>query len=326
MWQKIGSIFAMIVGWSAVLAFIIYASHLAREYRAKQRVKKVVISLPDSDGANGFTTPEQIHHILEKSNLQFENQQIDSVDIVGISNYISQNGFVRDVDAYVSYLGTLHIDVRQHKPIFRLMSGGLDSYVTENADIFRSPRGSAYYTSVITGNYTPRFPRKFEGNVTEYFENAIGAEDETILKIKRELASLRDSRKEDISQEELAALDSLEGALKQRRTVAEESKKKLRKKREEFDNLINFVSEVSKDPFWSAEMVQFIADTTYMGELSLRIIPRSGNFEIEFGTLGKSTEKLAKLHKFYDKGLPHVGWERFKSVDVRYDKQIICKE
>ena len=36
-------------------------------------------------------------------------------------------------------------------------------------------------------------------------------------------------------------------------------------------------------------------------------------------------EKLTKLYKFYDKGLPHVGWERYKVVDVRYDKQIICR-
>jgi cell division protein FtsQ len=83
---------------------------------------------------------------------------------------------------------------------------------------------------------------------------------------------------------------------------------------------------VNKDPFWSAEVVQIVADTTYLGEISLRMIPRSGNFEIEFGILDKCDKKLAKLHKFYEKGLPYVGWERYKVVDVRYDKQIICRE
>ena len=99
----------------------------------------------------------------------------------------------------------------------------------------------------------------------------------------------------------------------------------MQKRSGDFTNLINFVSKVGRDPFWSAEVVQFVADTTYMGEISLRLIPRSGNFEIVFGTLENSDDKLAKLYKFYDKGLPHVGWERYKVVDVRYDKQIICR-
>lgn len=326
MWRLIGRIFAMIIGWGAVLAFIIYASLLSREQRAEMRVKQIVISLPDNDGVNGFTTPEQIRHILDKSGLQIENELIDSLDIAGISKHIAQNGFVRDVNSYVSNVGNLYIDVTQQKPIVRFMSGGFNSYVTEEREIFRSPKGSAYYAPVVTGNYTPLFPRNYEGDVNKYFASLVEEEDENILQTRRELASLRNRRKRDMKAEELAELDTLESHLKRRRGNAEECIKKIEKKREEFDNLINFVSQVSKDPFWSAEMVQFIADTTYMGELSLRIIPRSGNFEIEFGTLGKSAEKLAKLNKFYDTGLPHVGWDRFKTVDVRYNKQIICKE
>ena len=67
-----------------------------------------------------------------------------------------------------------------------------------------------------------------------------------------------------------------------------------------------------------------MADTTSTGEISLRLIPRSGDFIIEFGTLANSDEKLDKLHKFYDKGLSRIGWEQCKVVDVRYDKQVIC--
>ena len=56
----------------------------------------------------------------------------------------------------------------------------------------------------------------------------------------------------------------------------------------------------------------------------MRLVPRSGNFIIEFGTLANYEEKLEKLRKFYDKGLSHIGWEHYRKVDVRYDKQVIC--
>ena len=101
-------------------------------------------------------------------------------------------------------------------------------------------------------------------------------------------------------------------------------KKKLQERRNDFANLINFVSLLGNDSFWSAEIVQFVADTTSMGEISLRLVPRSGDFIIEFGTLADSSEKLRKLGDFYDEGLSRMGWNLYKTIDVRYNKQVIC--
>ena len=67
-----------------------------------------------------------------------------------------------------------------------------------------------------------------------------------------------------------------------------------------------------------------MADTTTSGEIALRLVPRSGDFIIEFGTLEEREAKLAKLQRFYDKGLSRIGWEHYKTIDVRYDKQVIC--
>ena len=102
--------------------------------------------------------------------------------------------------------------------------------------------------------------------------------------------------------------------------------KKLNERYNDFTNLINFVTKVEEDSFWGAEIVQFVADTISTGEISLRLIPRSGDFIIEFGTLADGEHKLEKLQEFYDKGLSRMGWDRFRIVDVRYDKQVICTE
>ena len=84
------------------------------------------------------------------------------------------------------------------------------------------------------------------------------------------------------------------------------------------------VEQIKDDSFWGAEIVQFVADTTTMGDITLRLVPRSGDFIIEFGTLGNGEEKLSKLQRFYDNGLSSIGWSEYKTIDVRYDKQVIC--
>ena len=358
MWRKVGRVIGVILGWGLILAYILFASHLAQEHRAKQSVVKVVVSMPDSTEMRRFASSQQMYKYLQNSGLKIEKELVDSVDAVKISEYIARNGFVRDADVYVTYAGEVYVDIRQHQPVSRLLCGGLDSYITEELDVFRSPKGAAYYTSVITGSYSPCFPRNYEGNVIEYYDKLIGIENDKLVKIGEELVALkrqqnicnerRKELKEDCKKpkwrsednhkqmlvglrleikkcdDELLALKSRREQLSKQQKRVEARKKKLYERSKDFSDLINFVDQVGEDSFWSAEVVQFVADTTSMGEISLRLIPRSGNFVVEFGTLAQRKEKLEKLRKFYDEGLAYMGWERYRVVDVRYDKQVIC--
>ena len=339
MWRKIGRIVGITIGWGLILAYILYASNLTNEYMSQQRVTEIIISLPDSTETHCFTSTAQIRQQLEESGLKMENELVGNVDAVNISQYLAKKGFVRDVDAYVTYGGKMYIDIWQHKPVLRMLCGGMNSYVTAEGYIFRVPNGSSYYTSVVTGSYKPRFARDYEGVVFDYFDEAVERENQGIDELGKQLSALRRKQEKcaeqlseskraeaDKYREELAQMNAQEEELTKQHRTLEDRKKKLQRKCEDFANLANFVAKVSNDPFWSAEIVQYVADTTYVGDISLRMVPRSGNFVIEFGTLNNSDEKLAKLRKFYDKGLSYMGWDRYKMVDVRYDKQIICTE
>lgn len=326
MWRKIGKIVAVIVALALIVVYAIYASRLAKEHRAEQRVESVIITLSDSDGGSDFTTPDKLYQKLVQGGHTTHGELVDSVDVVSISQYLARDGYVRNANAYVTYSGKLHITVEQHNPILRLMCGGLNAYITEDGEVFCQPIESAYYAAVVTGSYMPHFAVGYEGNAYDYFNGLIEEEGRKLREIDNDIASVRAQRRANDNPERIDDFDSMEMRLKRQQQISENFRKKLQKKSVDFTNLINFVSKVNKDPFWSAEVVQFVADTTYVGDIDLRLIPRSGNFEIEFGTLNKSDEKLAKLRKFYEKGLPYVGWERYKVVDVRYDKQIICRE
>lgn len=75
-----------------------------------------------------------------------------------------------------------------------------------------------------------------------------------------------------------------------------------------------------QDPFWEAQIIQIYMKPN--GEWIL--IPRVGDYEIEFGLPNDVEDKLERLKLFYQKALPKAGWEKYSSISVKYRKQIIC--
>ena len=364
MWRKIVRVVGFLLAVALIVAYICYASNLAQRNRSTQRVEQVVISLPDSADLCRFTSVPQMRNYLNNGKFALENVVVDSIDAVTISEHIMKCGFVRDVDVYTTYSGELHIDIRQHKPLVRLLCGGYNSYITGEGDIFHSPRGGAYYAPVITGCYKPMFKTDFEGRLLTNFEYLMALEDEKLAAVCNAIAvakqekrrcnaridELKKSRKKGVferlfgSEEEYklrlvgikmeidkqvkteAEIASRLLLLNKDKHKVESRKKKIEKRYDDFANLINFVSQIEHDSFWGSEIVQYVADTTSLGEISLRLIPRSGDFIVEFGRLADREEKLSKLQKYYDEGLSQFGWDRYKKVDLRYKKQIICTE
>ena len=194
MWRKIGRFVGVILGWGVVLAYILFASHLADEHRAEQHIDEVIISMADSTEMHRFASSEQIRRQLKKGGFRIEKLAVDSVDAVKISDYISRNGFVRDVDVYATYSGKVYIDVKQHEPVARLLCGGLNSYITAEGEVFRSPKGAAYYASVVTGAYRPLFGAKYEGAISQHFTSLVERENSKLSKLGEEFDNLKQKR------------------------------------------------------------------------------------------------------------------------------------
>ncbi len=60
------------------------------------------------------------------------------------------------------------------------------------------------------------------------------------------------------------------------------------------------------------------------GELVL--IPKVGDQRVEFGRPDQMEEKLENLKIFYLEALPYEGWEKYKSIDLRYNRQVVAKK
>ena len=102
--------------------------------------------------------------------------------------------------------------------------------------------------------------------------------------------------------------------------------KKLEKSYEDFMKLLTFVKIVEDDGFWRSEVVQITAKTTPSGALEVELTPRSGRFTILFGRLDDIGGKFDKLLRFYRSGLSSIGWDEYRTIDVRYRNQVVCKK
>lgn len=360
---KIGKYLLLTLVWAIVIGYTVCSVGLLRAHRSEQVVGSVEIEIVDSTANGHLVSSRMVREWILHSGISTIGTPTDEVNLAGIEQVIVKNGFVDCVDTYISYEGALHIEVRQRKPMLRLLIDGYDTYVTESGFVFRSPAASALYVPVVTGGYKPPFPVSYEGDVRKHINRLIAESNERVAKIEREklpLYDLEDSLRLEIKEErkrrikqgifeddelfeervlKLRAekhrnLRRLRGALRHTarrveavtaRSDAEyRSQKKLEKRYEDFLKLINFVGWIEEHPFWGAEVVQIVAETTPGGSLEVELVPRSGSHTILFGQIENVEEKLDKLLRFYKEGLSNRGWDTYSTINIKYDGQVVC--
>ncbi len=85
-------------------------------------------------------------------------------------------------------------------------------------------------------------------------------------------------------------------------------------------NVHTLVEFVNNNKFWNAQIQQiFIND-----KQEIELIPLVGNHIIKFGTIDSYEEKFKKLQIMYRKGFSSLGWNEYKTVNLKYNKQVVC--
>lgn len=79
---------------------------------------------------------------------------------------------------------------------------------------------------------------------------------------------------------------------------------------------------LSKEDVWDSMIEQIYVDEKEI----IHITPRVGEQEIIFGHLDNVEYKFKKLDAFYHDIIPVEGWEKYKTVDLQFSNQIVCKK
>ena len=88
------------------------------------------------------------------------------------------------------------------------------------------------------------------------------------------------------------------------------------------DQLLKVVAAIDRSEFWKAQVEQI--NVTREGQIEL--VPRVGDHLLILGTAQDVEDKLKRLENFYHKGLDNVGWNKYRSISVAYENQVVCKK
>jgi len=84
--------------------------------------------------------------------------------------------------------------------------------------------------------------------------------------------------------------------------------------------IYSLVKTIQSDTFWNAQISQVIVDSPGMFEL----VPVLGNQKIVFGDTSAAREKLDNLFAFYKNVLNRIGWDKYETLDLRFNNQVVA--
>jgi len=76
---------------------------------------------------------------------------------------------------------------------------------------------------------------------------------------------------------------------------------------------------VEGDTLWREQIEQLYVNQ----QNEIEIVPRVGNHKIILGSADSLETKLLNLLTFYKKAMPAVGWDAYKTINIKYTNQII---
>ena len=78
---------------------------------------------------------------------------------------------------------------------------------------------------------------------------------------------------------------------------------------------------IRSDEFWQAAIEQIYVKENY----EIELIPKIGNHTILLGPIDENMENnFEKLKLFYEDGIRTVGWDQYKTINLKYKDQIVC--
>ena len=106
--------------WVAVAAYIVFAASAARRVRSAGTVGRLEIEVVDSSSQGHLVSAAMVRQWISQAGIKTLGTAVDAVDLTGIEQLIARNGFVDKTVAYVSYGGTLHIEISQRLSLIHI--------------------------------------------------------------------------------------------------------------------------------------------------------------------------------------------------------------
>ncbi|HNS12271.1 MAG TPA: hypothetical protein PKM97_06615 [Bacteroidia bacterium] len=85
-------------------------------------------------------------------------------------------------------------------------------------------------------------------------------------------------------------------------------------------SVYDVASFINQDDFWNAQVEQIYVNAK--GDIEL--IPRVGGHNIILGNGRDLNDKFSRLFLFYTDGLSKSGWDKYKTINLKFKDQVVC--
>ena len=85
-------------------------------------------------------------------------------------------------------------------------------------------------------------------------------------------------------------------------------------------DLFKLVKFINGNKFWKAQIEQIYINS----KKEIELVPRVGNHTIILGSVDDMSEKFENLQAFYEQGLSKYGWNKYKTINLKFKNQIVC--
>ncbi|WP_423149043.1 cell division protein FtsQ/DivIB [Rubrolithibacter danxiaensis] len=87
-------------------------------------------------------------------------------------------------------------------------------------------------------------------------------------------------------------------------------------------DLFKTASFIEQDSLWRDQIEQLYVNQ----QNEIEMVPRVGNHKIILGNADSLQTKFRNLLVFYKKALPKVGWDAYKTINIKYYNQVVCEK
>ncbi len=78
---------------------------------------------------------------------------------------------------------------------------------------------------------------------------------------------------------------------------------------------------IGNDTLWNDQVEQLFVN----GQGDIELVPRVGNQRIILGNADSLDAKFRSLLAFYKQAIPVVGWEAYRTINIKYANQVVCE-
>ncbi len=87
-------------------------------------------------------------------------------------------------------------------------------------------------------------------------------------------------------------------------------------------DLFKIAAYIAADTLWNDQIVQIFVND----KREIELVPRVGMQKIILGDGENVEDKFRRLMIFYKKAIPHVGWDTYSSINLKFNGQVVCEK